>query len=151
MYFAFMKTWQILTLIAFFALTFTFLTVRKIFNHTASIKVLNFPKIGICYLVTPEYRIKLNDEGFVYYGGKNIGEVSFVRGEINPTFKKRKMGEFNAGYKKVKNYRMVQYDAGNGNIVFEKYQFIKKEPPNLQPFQEGCSHFIELHGQLELN
>lgn len=144
-----MKTWHVLTPIFIFAALFTFLTVRKIFLHTASIRVLNFPEQNVCYLVSPEYEVKKTEDGFTYFGGKNIGEVSFFQGEIDPSFNKRKIGEFSAGYKKVKNYRMVQYDVGNW-IVFEKFQFIKKEPPNLQPFQKGCDHLLELHGPLEL-
>ena len=138
-----MNAYKLIFVLFLVSVFFTFLTLKNAFERNKKYTVISFPKYGVCYSLTSEYEFELHPNGFDYKGGKNLGEVRVVLGNLPSDFLKRQMGDFQAAYTKIKNYRIVHYLLNGEYVLIDRFQAVKRMPLNLSPFRKDCDQLLK--------
>ena len=110
----------------------------SVFNLKKTYVVLNATKYNFCILLDDRYRYQISDNRLSYTGGKNVGVMELTRRELSRDMAKSRIGDFKAGYKKMKNYRIYEYQISDDIILVDTFEYAKKKPINLIPLRIDC-------------
>lgn len=101
--------------------------------------VLFNKKLNFCLLVDDRYKFKLGESSLSYSGGKNSGELSLIQAGISQDAIKVNINGFKAGYKKLKNVRVYEYQLSENFIIRDNFINKEKSIVNLVPYRIECS------------
>jgi hypothetical protein len=122
----------------------TYSTVLKIKdNAKQDFSIITWKEHDVCFLVPDTFTIEKQANGFKYKGGKNSGHLVLSQGQIADDYKKTMIGDFEAGYKKTRNYRYFQYLIGPGLVLSDTFDFAYKKPANIIPVRKNCKEYLK--------
>ena len=131
-------TYIIVALVLAIATTFSII-IYNAFGFKRKFVVLNSSQYNICFLVNSDLQYEIKPGGFKYWGGKNSGEFTLERSGFMDGLEQVPINGFNAGYKKIKNFRLYQYALDeSGTVLTDRFQYVSKSPLNLVPYREDC-------------
>jgi hypothetical protein len=96
----------------------------------------------MCFLISSDYKIEKTKEGFKYFLANNFGEFKVLRSPMSEDLVKAKVGDVEAGYKKLKNDRIFEYKLDESTTLRDKFYIIKKRQPNLVPLKSKCKDLV---------
>ena len=139
-----MKTSKIILIFITIALFFIGLTVNNLMiNNNRTFSLINLPKYKMCFLVSSDYRVEKELTGFKYFLKNNYGQFEILNSSMSTDLVRAKVGEVEAGYKKLKNDRIFEYKLSDNKTLRDTFYIIKKRQPNLVPLKSKCAELLK--------
>lgn len=139
-----MKTYKIVLILAAITLFFMGLTFYNlVINNKRSFGLINISQYNMCFLVSSDYKVEKTKTGFKYKLKNNYGEFELLNRPMSDDLVKSKVGEVEAGYKKLKNDRIFEYKLDENHVLKDTFYIIKKMQANLVPLKSKCKKLLK--------
>lgn len=139
-----MKTYKLIIIFISISLFFIGLMIYNLMiNNERTFSLISLPRYEMCFLISSDYKIQKTIDGFKYSMTNNYGEFKVVNSPLSDDLVKAKIGEVQAGYKKLKNDRIFEYKLDDSNTLRDRFYIIKKMQPNLVPLKSKCKDLVK--------
>ena len=87
--------------------------------------------------------IEKTQDAFKYKTGRNSGEFTLHKREINKQMKQTQFGTLKGAYEKKVDFRNFEYEIADGVILRDNFDFVKKKPANILPVRDNCKLYLK--------
>ncbi len=137
------KTWVIVSIFAFIAILVLGVVSWNALRVDRKFVILHNPKLNFCYIVDDGLQYQINNRSFTYRGYKNNGKVELLERGLAQDLQKVDINGFKSGYKKLKNFRIYEYQLNDSYVLRDTFEVIESMPLNLVPYRETCDKIKE--------
>lgn len=138
-----MKTKYIFISLALFLALIISLVLWNAFRVKRNFTLLKSVRFDFCILVDDRYSFSSDSRSLKYKGGSNHGHIELIKSGLSKDIIKSQIGDFEAGYKKIKNFRIYEYKLSDTYILRDTFENVKKMPLNLVPRRIDCPKIEE--------
>ncbi|MBD64602.1 MAG: hypothetical protein CME62_05320 [Halobacteriovoraceae bacterium] len=140
------KTMKVLIILMLaLAVAMSSIIYSAFFSFDRQFTILFNKKYNFCYLISNDYTYEVKPDELIYRGMKNEGRVKLQLDGFSEDvfFTESLLNHFKFGYKKIKNFRIREYEVSEGIVLKDTFEMIEKTPEPLVPEKKRCELFLE--------